>query len=406
LIVQTSPTKTVDTAPADNALTDNPSIKANAPAQARPAIWKWLLRLALGVIMVGVLVAWQGQSVRQALASASWPLLLGAVVFYLASQGISAAKWQMLLNAAARATKNQAANSESSDAAITDHKHRSTLDASRLTASTPDTPLAWTECYRIYLIGMFWNLWMPTSIGGDAMRAYLATRRSGNLPLAASSILVERLTGFVSLMAIGAAGLLLRIKAEAQSSAAGGRQAWSTLILAVALLAGFCLTLFVARHLAYNLEAKLHNQSTPEDAAAAPTGWQTKVARLWIKLHRALDIYLLPSTRGALLAALLMSVVFQSIQIALNIWLARAVGLDLPLETFLWLMPSLAIAAMLPLGIGGLGVREAAAVALLGGALATHHIVPGTVIAWSLLWQATLWLSALPGAIAHALRRD
>jgi uncharacterized protein (TIRG00374 family) len=382
-MVQTPETEATDSA-AEEALLD-------APAQARPAIWKWLLRLGLGLVLVGVLVVWQGQSVRQALASASWPLLLGAVGFYLASQGISAAKWQMLLNAASHATHLKHSRAEG-----TADAHQSTLAA----------PLAWAECYRIYLIGMFWNLWMPTSIGGDAMRAYLAAKRTGNLPLAASSILVERLTGFISLMAIGAAGLLLRIKAEAQSSDAGSHQAWSTLALAVGLLVVFCALLFVARQLAYNLEAKLHSQSTLADAATSPTGWQNKIARLWIKMHRALDIYLLPSTRGALLAALLMSVVFQSVQIMLNIWLARAVGLELPLETFLWLMPSLAIAAMLPLGIGGLGVREAAAVALLGGSLATHHASPGTIIAWSLLWQATLWLSALPGAIAHALRRD
>ncbi len=35
------------------------------------------------------------------------------------------------------------------------------------------------ECCRLYLIGMFCNLWMPTNIGGDAVRAYLAAPAAG-----------------------------------------------------------------------------------------------------------------------------------------------------------------------------------------------------------------------------------
>lgn len=338
----------------------------------------WVLRLVLGLAVVGVLIAWQSEGVRRALERASWPLLLGAVAFYLSTQLLSALKWQLLLNAALRAQNP-------------DELHEAT--------STRPAPLTWLECYRIYLIGMFWNLFMPTSIGGDAMRAFLAGRRTGNLPLAASSILTERLTGFIALILIGTIGMTVQIGA-ARTGEAGGNRAGSTLLLALGLLATFALLVLIARSFAYRLETKLHSASTPE----TEHGLQGKVLRLWIRLHRALDVYGLPSTRGTLALAVVMSLMFQSTQILLNYYLARGVGLDLPIETFLWLVPSLAIASMIPLGIGGLGVREAAAVALIAGSVGTAS--PGTIIAWSLLGQATLWLSALPGAVAHAMRRD
>jgi uncharacterized protein (TIRG00374 family) len=338
---------------------------------------KWLVRLALGLLLAGVLIAWQGAGVGRALASASWPLLLGAVIFYLATQFLSALRWRVLLHAVARAREED--------------------------MRTPATPSV-LECYRIYLIGMFWNLWMPTAIGGDAMRAYLASRHSGDLPLAASSVLADRITGFVALLLIGAAGFLLQLAESARSEAEGGGQALRTLLLALAVLGIFLALVAGARALAYRLEAQLHHASTP--GSAKLSGWQAKLARFWIKLHRALDVYLAPATRGALAGAVLISLVLQLGQIGLNILLAHAVGLHLPILTFAWLIPSLAIASMLPLGIGGLGVREAAAVALLGGAATGASLATGTIIAWSLLWQATLWLSALPGAVAHALHHD
>ncbi len=85
----------------------------------------------------------------------------------------------------------------------------------------------------------------------------------------------------------------------------------------------------------------------------------------------------------------------QVIQIAINIGLARAVGLTLPASTLAWLAPMLALSSVLPLGIGGLGVREAAAVLLLQGSDSSQS----TIIAWSLLWQATVWISSLPGGL-------
>jgi uncharacterized protein (TIRG00374 family) len=324
----------------------------------------------MGALLAGVLIAWQGASVRQALSSASWQLLLTGVLCYLATQFLSALRWRVLLRAAAHDTK-----------------------------STPVAP-GMLECFRIYLIGMFWNLWMPTAIGGDAMRAYLISRHTGDLPLAASSVLADRLTGFVALIFIGATGLLLQLAPNTANESGNGR-ALRTLLLAIVVLACFVAVVALARALAYRLEDPQTSGSTSTDAA----GWKAKLTSFWIKLHRALDAYLAPQARGAVVIAVLLSLALQCGQIAINIFLARAVGLEVPFVTFAWLIPSLALASMLPLGIGGLGVREAAAVALLGGTASGTVIAPGTIIAWSLLWQATVWLSALPGAAAHALHR-
>src|SRR5690606_14299379 len=126
--------------------------------------------------------------------------------------------------------------------------------------------------------------------------------------------------------------------------------------------------------------------ATKYEAAEETAGLKGKVLRIWTKVHDALDEYSRPRTRGALAMAFVMSLVFQSSMIALNLLLAVAVGLALPIEVLLWLIPALSLASMLPLGIGGLGVREAAALALLNDAPPElFQAAPGYIIAWSLL---------------------
>ena len=55
---------------------------------------------------------------------------------------------------------------------------------------------------RAYFIGQFFSNFLPTSIGGDAVRIYLASRRTGAPAVAIASVFVERLTGFCALTAI------------------------------------------------------------------------------------------------------------------------------------------------------------------------------------------------------------
>jgi uncharacterized protein (TIRG00374 family) len=234
--------------------------------------------------------------------------------------------------------------------------------------------LGFRDGCRLYLVGMFWNLWMPTNVGGDAVRALLAGPLCGGRAVAASSILVERLTGFVALLTIGAVGVLA---AAAGAAAATGLR---TILLVAVLLA-------VAVAVAAGGRAAVYRYETG--------GGRNAVLRKLHSVYRALDAYGTRDGRAAIGINLLLSLVFQASQVLLNIGLAWAVGLRVPPTTMWWLVPVLSAASLLPIGIGGLGVREAAAVSLLQGAGAPA----GTVVAWSLLWQVTVWLASLPGAL-------
>jgi uncharacterized membrane protein YbhN (UPF0104 family) len=295
----------------------------------------WVLRLTLGLILLGLVMS-HGSTISTVAAvlrrAGPWTLL-GAVLFYLAGQLLSAWKWQLLL--AAQGTR-----------------------------------VSFWSCCRWYWAGMFGNLWLPTNVGGDGLRAYLLTKACPKAPLAqvAASILMERLTGFAALLVVALAGVLL---AGAGVNGARGILLGSVALLVVAGLLWLLLRRFLS----------------------GSGRWAAKIERV----HGAIAFFLQPRQRGVLGITLFFSLVFQVSQVLLNIALAVAAGLVLPILVFWWLAPLLSLSGLVPVGIGGLGVREAAAVALL------HQNSVGaqaaTIVGWSLLWQATVWLASLPGCL-------
>lgn len=294
---------------------------------------RWGIRLALGVFVVALLLARaKPEQFLDTLKRVSPLVPFAAVLFYWLAQCLSALKWQILLQARGA--------------------HFSFL-----------------ECARLYLLGMFCSLFLPTTIGGDGVRALITGPKCGGTMAAASSILVERLTGLVALLTIGAIGVALW---GTGSSGFGINALWQIFVILALAALGFA----VLRATAYRLER-------------AATGKAAKVIGKWASLHREIDFYAQPERRKTLVFALGISFIFQSAQVAINIFLARATGLQAPITTFLWLVPLLSLMSMIPIGIGGLGVREAAAVAVLGN----------QALAWSLMLQATVWLSSLPGAL-------
>lgn len=307
---------------------------------------RWLLRFVIGVAIVWFLASrHDNTALLKALRATSWPVLLFSVAFYWCGQVLSAWKWKLLLQA-------QNAN------------------------------VSLFACCRLYAVGMFWNLWMPTNIGGDAVRALRCGALCGSRAVAISSILVERLTGLAALIVLGAGAFVWQI-AQAPLPTNDLTRRLATLF-GIALIAVCAVFYFLSR--------AQHPKSDGE-----LKGWRKKIAGLRLSLQ----FYMEPRRRGVLMMALLLSLVFQCSQILLNIALARSLGLEVSAVVFCWVVPALALASLVPLGIGGLGVREIAAVSMLGALGAPAPLV----IAWSLLWQATVWISSLPGAI-ELLPRD
>lgn len=337
--------------------TPQPTSRSRAP-------WKWLLRLALGAGIVWLLARGASQAPLEGIRRAPPTLLAACVAAYWAGQALSARRWQLLLNALAH-----------------DAEPGSSSGASRGEAE----PISWRECVSWYAAGMFWNLWMPTGLGGDAARALLSGRRAGDGARGALSVVLDRALGLASLLLLALAALILDT-GVGHASAAGAQsiQAARRVLLACAV-AGAVLCLLLG------LAARLASRSAGAVGAEQSGGWKGKLARA-AALASGPGRWRRARVLGPIV---LLSLGVQALQIAINIALAQAVGLPLEPASMAWIAPVLALSSVVPLGIGGLGAREAGAVALLGTAFRS-----GDVLAWSLLWQAVVWLSSLLGASA------
>jgi sulfoxide reductase heme-binding subunit YedZ len=74
-----------------------------------------------------------------------------------------------------------------------------------LSAKGIDAPLAWLT--RTYFVALFAGQFLPAAIGGDAVRAVELGRRTHDAPEAVASVLIDRLVGLVSLVALAVAAV-------------------------------------------------------------------------------------------------------------------------------------------------------------------------------------------------------
>ncbi len=203
---------------------------------------------------------------------------------------------------------------------------------------------------RQFLAGAYANNFLPTAIGGDAVRVVMLRQEQVSPQLAVSLVLVERAIGFSALVALSALGALL-VDAPA------------------------CIRALIA-------------------ALAAGTAIAVAASRRLLPHELGLD-------RGTLVSAFAWSLVLQVCSIGSSVVVGTALGARLPAATYLALVPLVWVVTMLPVTIGGLGLREAAFVYLFGSVGVSAEVS----LAISLGTYAGLLFTGLLGAAVLARRR-
>jgi len=102
---------------------------------------------------------------------------------------------------------------------------------------------------------------------------------------------------------------------------------------------------------------------------------------------------------GAIAGALLISVCVQSAFVMTNVWLAREVGAGGSIAAWFVAWPLSKLIAILPISLGGIGVREAALVSFL----VPYGAIRESVLASGILWQGVLIATALAGLLITQL---
>jgi glycosyltransferase 2 family protein len=214
-----------------------------------------------------------------------------------------------------------------------------------------------------YLGGMFCSLFLPTSVGGDVYRVLALAGpnsykvRGKDRVGATVSVLADRGTGVLAMVWIAAL-------AASVSSVLLPRWATAALYLVCAALTlGF----------------------------AMPFWYRPRFARSGF-LGRVMDCWDSPAL---LLAALGAAFLFQALLGIIYALIGQALGLGIDVRFYFLLCPLVSIAAMAPVSINGLGVREATLAALFP----LIGIGAARAVAFGLAWTATVTLADLFGGV-------
>jgi glycosyltransferase 2 family protein len=224
-----------------------------------------------------------------------------------------------------------------------------------------------------YFVGAFFNAFLPSSFGGDAVRGYRLARQSGQVGASVASVAVDRATSLYAL-------LLLATIATALAPAA-----WHLAPLGV--LAGLDVMGAVA------FWAVLRT-----DALDRLAGWRPIAARPRLQaavVEMGAAMVAMRRAPGAIALALAISVLYQFLAVVLHVAFMRALDLAVPFGYAAVAVPMLGLAVSVPVSINGLGIREGGFALALGRV----GVAPGPAAAVGLLSTAMLLLSAAWGAV-------
>jgi glycosyltransferase 2 family protein len=230
--------------------------------------------------------------------------------------------------------------------------------------------LALGRLARIYVIAEFSGSFLPATVGSDVTRTLLVARRGPSLVPTILSVVLDRAGGFFGLIAM--AWIASAFDPSAVPHHARTFLLWVTFVLVVAALLGMALL---------RRGAALIERLTPRRLLGPAQRYRGLLN------ERILHLPLL-------FVVGVTSLVFQALIALELVFLARAIGVDLPYSTAAVSLALVTVATLLPISIGGFGVREGTYVLLLGSA--GIGATDATLI--SLLSVATLFLASLPGA--------
>ena len=292
-----------------------------------PRAWT-MLRVAVSGALIAALLTWLSTTrILDELDRIRWAMWLAVVTLFLVGHAVSSMKWRMLVGGAG-------------------------------------APISRVVALRAHAAGLFANLCLPSIVGGDVVRAGLAVRTAGRLEAVTIGSLADRLIDTAALVGIAGCAAIVH------PGLARGRLATLLVIIGLLLSLGVVSGLVLVRLM-------------PADRLPG------RLSQVATRVREALDaLFAAPASAAS---ALGISLLVQGGFVGLNIMLARSIGIELDAAVWMLAWPLAKLVALLPVSLGGIGVREVA----LAAFLAPFGVEAALAVAQSLAWEAVLVMAGL-----------
>ncbi len=239
-----------------------------------------------------------------------------------------------------------------------------------------DVKLPYRRLLSIYYIGMFFNNFMPTMVGGDIIKGYYLYKETGRGDISLASIFMDRYSGFSALIIMTTIALILGW------SLLEGTGLHGFLVLLILGYTGISLILWVEY---------LHRWAMRALARIHFYGINRRIEEVYTMLMSY------RSHRGILLRIFICSAIVQPAIIIGYYVLSRGLGMTVPLGYFFLFVPLATVVSMLPVSLAGLGIREGAFVFLFAKAGASKE----EALTLSLMWFIIMATVSLVGGVEY-----
>ena len=315
------------------------------PVRKARRSWGSVLRLTITLVLVTVLVFRLRDDRLTSLFPRHWTTattgwIIAGISSCLVGYGLSARRWQLVVRAL-------------------DHEVR------------------WRTLFSHTLAGQFTGNALPSTIGGDVVRIARATTTLGSSTVAFASVMIERLTGWIALPAWCAIGFALN------PDLLDGLNARFAITVAATTLGVLIAILFLAGH--------------PRVAGrfASSENWMRFIGAV----HEGVDAL---RRRPRLALELIATAMAYQLTTLITFACAfRALAApDLDIAVMLTFFPTVTMLQVLPVTIGGLGMRETVLVELLH----PFGVRTAQAVGGGLLWYAFNLVASLTGIASFARR--
>lgn len=222
--------------------------------------------------------------------------------------------------------------------------------------------------FSLYMIGSFFNSFLPGVIGGDAVKAYYLNKDAKKISLTFASVFMDRYLGYAGLMIIGISAFPF---AYSYFSATAYR--W--------IMPGIFAAFVVASILLFGLQL------------GRRFGYVAEIYDYFAGLRSRKDI---------IVKAVLLSFVVQLLNFLMVVILASAMGENIPVVLLFVFLPIIITITTVPISVSGLGVREGSFVLLLG----IIGVRPEIATSLSLSWFFANFIGGLPGLVAYIRHKE
>ena len=233
---------------------------------------------------------------------------------------------------------------------------------------------------KSYLVGTFFNNFLPSSFGGDVVRIWDGSRYSESVVKSSAIVVVERLTGIVVLFLFAFFASLFRLDMANETPVV-----WVSLAVGLAGLA--CVVLFLAPVSARVLRA------LPEGKWISPIKSKIIAFREVVLFYR--------HRKRDFLRASIWALILQANVVVYFFLIGRAFRLEIRFLDYFIFVPIVLLIQIIPVTINGLGLREGSTIAIF-----KYYAIPAqTAFSFSLIDVGFRLILGAVGGILYVSRK-